>query len=134
MQVLLSIKPEFVERIFTGEKKFEYRKAIFRRNDVEKVIIYSTLPEGKIVGEFYIDRILTDTPQEIWNQTQTKSGINKQFFDEYFDGRSEAYAIKIGTVKRYDNPFRLDKMRTKVFAPQSFRYLSRDHFPEFASE
>lgn len=134
MQVLLSIKPEFVERIFTGEKKFEYRKAIFRRSDVEKVIIYSTLPEGKVVGEFCIDRILTDTPQEIWNQTQTRSGINKKFFDDYFDGKSEAHAIKIGNVKKYETPFRLDKMKKKVFAPQSFMYLSRDHFPEFAFE
>ncbi|WP_140312775.1 ASCH domain-containing protein, partial [Vibrio parahaemolyticus] len=119
MQVLLSIKPEFVERIFAGEKKFEYRKAIFRRSDVEKVIIYSTLPEGKVVGEFSIDKILTDTPQVIWKKTQTKSGINKEFFDEYFSGRSEAHAIKIGNVKKYNNPFKLDDMKEKVSAPQS---------------
>ena len=26
MKVLLSIKPEFVQEIFTGKKKYEYRK------------------------------------------------------------------------------------------------------------
>lgn len=132
MQVLLSIKPEFVERIFAGEKKFEYRKAIFRRSGVEKVIIYSTLPEGRIVGEFSIDKILTDTPQAIWKKTQTKSGIKKEFFEQYFNGKSEAHAIKIGNVVKYENPFKLDKMKTKITAPQSFRYLSHEHFPEFA--
>ena len=30
MKVLLSIKPEFVEKIFSGEKRFEYRKNIFK--------------------------------------------------------------------------------------------------------
>ncbi|EGQ8705414.1 ASCH domain-containing protein [Vibrio parahaemolyticus] len=134
MQVLLSIKPEFVERIFAGEKKFEYRKAIFRRSDVEKVIIYSTLPEGKVVGEFSIDKILTDTPQVIWKKTQNKSGINKEFFDEYFSGRSEAHAIKIGNVKKYNNPFKLDDMKEKVSAPQSFKYLPFDLLPELAFE
>ena len=28
MKVLLSIKPEFVQEIFTGKKKYEYRKDI----------------------------------------------------------------------------------------------------------
>ena len=27
MKVLLSIKPEFVQEIFTGKKKYEYRKS-----------------------------------------------------------------------------------------------------------
>lgn len=134
MQVLLSIKPEFVERIFAGEKLFEYRKAIFRRAGVEKVIIYSTLPEGKVVGEFSIDKILTDTPQMIWKKTRTKSGINKKFFDEYFDGRTEAHAIQIGNVRKYNSPFKLDDMKEKVSAPQSFKYLSCDLMPELAFE
>ncbi|EGQ9919642.1 ASCH domain-containing protein [Vibrio parahaemolyticus] len=134
MHVLLSIKPEFVERIFAGEKKFEYRKAIFRRSGVEKVIIYSTLPEGKVVGEFSIDKILTDTPQKIWSQTQTKSGINKEFFDDYFDGRTEAHAIKIGNVRKYINPFKLADMKEKVSAPQSFKYLSCELLPDLAFE
>ena len=51
MKVLLSIKPEFVKEIFEGRKKFEYRKSIFTK-DVTSVIVYSTKPEGMIVGEF----------------------------------------------------------------------------------
>ena len=43
MKVLLSIKPEFVQEIFTGKKKYEYRKAIFTRS-VDKVVVYSTKP------------------------------------------------------------------------------------------
>ena len=31
MKVLLSIKPEFVEKIFSGEKRFEYRKFAFKK-------------------------------------------------------------------------------------------------------
>ena len=31
MKILLSIKPEFAERIFDGSKKYEFRKVIFRK-------------------------------------------------------------------------------------------------------
>ena len=39
MTVLLSIKPEFAEKIFNGTKKFEFRKSIFKNTDVKKVVV-----------------------------------------------------------------------------------------------
>ena len=67
MKVLLSIKPEFVQEIFTGKKKYEYRKAIFTRS-VDKVVVYSTKPVGMIVGEFTVENILNDTPSTLWTR------------------------------------------------------------------
>ena len=49
MKILLSIKPEFVKEIFSGKKKFEYRKSIFTNKKVTSVIVYSTMPVGQIV-------------------------------------------------------------------------------------
>lgn len=62
MKVLLSIKPEFVNEMVLGNKKFEYRKSIFKRADVTDVVVYATKPYGKVVGEFKIDRIIDDNP------------------------------------------------------------------------
>lgn len=31
MKAMLSIKPEYVERILSGEKTYEFRRTIFRR-------------------------------------------------------------------------------------------------------
>ena len=56
MKILLSIKPEFVEEIFSGRKKFEYRKAIFTNKKVTSVIVYSTMPVGKIVASLPLKR------------------------------------------------------------------------------
>jgi len=56
MKILLSIKPEFVEEIFSGRKKFEYRKAIFTNKKVTSVIVYSTMPVGKIVWWMNLSR------------------------------------------------------------------------------
>ena len=60
MNVILSIKPEFVEKIFSGEKQYEYRKVLFKQK-VDTVYIYASRPISKIVGEFKIAEIICDT-------------------------------------------------------------------------
>lgn len=51
MNVILSIKPEYVSEIIAGRKRFEFRKAVFAKS-VEKVYIYASAPISKVVGEF----------------------------------------------------------------------------------
>ncbi len=123
MKALLSIKPEFVEKILSGEKLFEYRKAIFKRPEVKSVVIYSTMPEGLIVGEFEIGEILAKHPEDLWEQTKDASGINKQFFDQYFLDREVAYAIEIKEFKRYETPINPYEIEAGFKAPQSFKYI-----------
>ena len=83
MNVILSIKPEFVEKIFSGEKQYEYRKILFKQK-VDTVYIYASRPISKIVGEFKIDEILCDTPENIWKETKRQSGVTRNFFDKYY--------------------------------------------------
>lgn len=121
----MSIKPEFVKKIFNGEKKFEYRKAIFRNPNVDTVVVYTTKPCGKVVGEFAIKQILCDSPEKIWENTQDFTGISKEFFDEYFRDKEKAYAIEIGDVTQYKHPLSLSEFDKDIKAPpQSFQYLS----------
>lgn len=124
MKALLSIKPEFVEQIFKGVKKFEYRKALFK-NKVSHVVVYSTMPVGKIVGEFEIEDIIQDKPSKLWSQTQQHSGISHNFFKDYFKGRSRAFAIKIKNPTRYKTPIDPYKAYDNFTAPQSFLYFER---------
>ena len=124
MKVLLYIKPKFVESIIKGNKKYEYRKAIFKKN-VDTVVIYKTTPFCKIIGEFEIDGILYDTPENIWQITQEFAGITQDYFDKYFYNRKIAYAIKIGNIKQYELE---PKDIIKQFkAPQSFMYWDVEH-------
>lgn len=123
MKVLISIKPEFVEKIFSGEKQFEYRKSIFKRQNIDTIIIYETKPIGKIVGEIQFNEILVDTPQNIWNKTKEKSGISEKFFFEYFQNRNLAYAIKINKTIKYGKAINPKEEGLIFTAPQSFRYI-----------
>lgn len=120
--VLLSIKPEFAHKIFEGSKKFEFRKRIFKDTSVKKVIVYSSSPEQKVIGDFEIETILNDTPNNIWIQTKLYSGISQEFYDEYFEGRDKAYAIKVASTKMYRKQKTLADFNLQS-APQSFAYV-----------
>ena len=137
MKVLLSIKPEFVREIFQGRKKFEYRKNVFTKH-VTQVVVYSTKPEGMIVGEFSVKRIfsvqsgflLSDTPEKLWEKTSFVSGISKEFFDQYFKGRDKGYALQIENPVLYKKPINPFDVFTSFVAPQSFKYLEEDDIEE----
>jgi len=122
MTVLLSIKPEFAFKIFDGSKKYEFRKIIFKRNDVKKVVVYASSPVQQIIGEFEISEIISDTVESVWEKTSKYSGITKTVYESYFNNKSIAYAIKVGSIKKYTAPKFLWDYNIN-FAPQSFVYL-----------
>ncbi len=123
MTVLLSIKPEFANKIFDGSKKYEYRRAIFKRSDIRRVVVYASSPVKKVIGEFTIDNILEDKVEAIWNETSLMAGISKKYFMSYFENKDKAYAIKIGHVTRYRTCRNLSDYNI-VYAPQSFAYIN----------
>lgn len=124
MKILLSIKPEFAEKILQGEKHYEFRKVLPKAPGIKTIIIYATLPLGKVVGEFDIAEILSDTPRNIWSETADFSGISKRFFNDYFEGREVAHAIKVKKVRRYSSPRELSSILASGIAPQSFCYIN----------
>lgn len=123
MLVLLSIKPAHVANILAGTKTFEFRRRIFARKDVKHVLIYSTKPVGRFVGEFEIAEILCDRPDRLWKQTRLGSGISKEFFDDYFEGREEGYALRIGRVRAFSRHVVPSEIIQGFSPPQSFMYV-----------
>jgi predicted transcriptional regulator len=123
MKVLLSIKPEYAEMIFSGEKQFEFRKAVFRNPAVKTVVIYATKPVGKVLGEFDVEEILAEKPSTLWPLTSKFAGISRLFFNEYFRGRKTAYAIRVREARRYVTPLNLGAVLGSGVAPQSFCYI-----------
>jgi predicted transcriptional regulator len=121
---LLSIRPQYAEAIFRGEKRFEFRRTVFRKS-VDVVVVYITNPVGMVVGEFDVEEIISDDVSGLWSRTNAHAGINRKLFFEYFAGCELAHAIVIGGVRRYKRPLELQKT-FGVRAPQSFLYLAND--------
>jgi len=122
MRVLLSIKPEFALKIFDGSKRYEYRRAIFKNQEVNRVIVYASDPIKKIIGEFEIEDILHEEPQSLWVKTKRNAGISKKRFFNYFTNKSKGYAIKVKATRVYDDPLPLSSFMISS-PPQSYMYL-----------
>lgn len=122
MKVILSIKPKFADLIFQGEKRYEFRRSIFKDKRVTKVIVYASSPISKVIGEFEIDNVINEEIGLLWSTTKAHSGISKQYYEEYFKGKKTGYAIKIKRPRRYQNLLSIeDKFGIKP--PQSFAYI-----------
>ena len=123
MNVLLSIKPKYVEEIMNGNKKYEFRKSVFKcREDVELVYIYSTSPVKKIVGVFTIKNIIEDHPRNLWENFREFSGIEKEEFFSYFGDRKNGFAIGIENVEVFEDPIDPKSSNPDFVPPKSFYY------------
>lgn len=120
-KILLSIKPEYVNRIFSGTKRYEYRKRLAKEK-VDEIIIYCTYPIMKVVGSVSIIGVKQGNPQELWEETENFSGIEYSDYMEYFETSDTAYAYVLGDFKKFQN-VKLLKEYGIDFAPQSFVYL-----------
>lgn len=119
--ILLSIHPEYVRQILAGSKKFEFRRNVAKRH-VDRILIYSTSPEMKVVGSVSVLGVLKDTPQKLWQKTKDFSGISRDRFMEYFSQKEIAYAYQLGEVKKFNKAKNLSEYGISA-APQSFVYI-----------
>lgn len=122
MKIILSIKPEFAEKIFEGTKKYEFRRTLFKNTQVKGVVVYASAPISKIIGEFEIETVLHQELDSLWDDTGEYSGITKDYYQQYFDGKQTGYAIKVKKTRKYKEPICI-KEAFGVKAPQSFAYV-----------
>lgn len=124
MNVLLSIKPKYANQIVNGDKKYEFRKSVFKIRDLEMVYIYSSSPVKRIVGAFVIKNIIEKHPKQLWKEYKDFSGIDEDEFFNYFRGREQGFAIEIGDVEVFD-PINPKDHIPNFVPPQSFCYTSK---------
>lgn len=122
-KILLSIKPQYADLIFSGKKKYEFRRTIFKNRNVKIVVVYASSPVQKIIGEFQIESILQADLKNLWKQTKKYAGIEEDYFYEYFSNKSDGFAIKIAKTKKYKKALCI-KEDFNLLPPQSFAYLS----------
>jgi predicted transcriptional regulator len=122
MKVILSIKPEFAEKIFNGTKKFEFRRRIYKNEKVKSVIVYASAPISMVIGEFAIETVHFDDLNSLWDSTSEFAGISEAFYREYFSGKNFGYAIEVKEVKKYREPVGI-RESYGIAPPQSFAYV-----------
>ena len=120
-RMLLSIKPEYVSKIISGKKKYEFRKFHCRKG-IDTIVIYATAPMKKVIGEVTLLDIIEGDVEYVWHETRGFGGILKRDYKEYYKEREIAIAYQLGEVTVYDEPKRLEDLGLD-YAPQSFVYI-----------
>lgn len=123
MNLLLSIKPKYVEKIIDGTKKYEFRKVGFRDRDIDFVYIYASSPIKKIVGKFEVKEIIEGEPPALWEELKDYSGIDEEEFFSYFRGKSRGLAIGIDNLDIFKKPLDPNAHLQNFTPPQSFKYI-----------
>lgn len=129
--LFISIKPEFVEKIFNGSKTIELRKSAPNVKKDDTIIIYSSSPVMSVIGLCKVKEIIALSPNKLWNQYSRDLGIDKKRYFEYYDGKEIAVGIFLKDIKKIKKEISLSTLRAKFnkfHPPQTFMYFDKAAF------
>ena len=129
-QLLMSIKPEFAERIMKHKKTVELRRKFSTRWLNHRINIYASAPVMSLMGEARIAGIVANKPEVIWERFQTQIGCSREEFDAYAAGTDELYAIELDDVHPYRDRLPLIQIsqwvNESLTPPQSYFTLEKN--------
>ena len=76
-QVIMSLKPEYGELVFSGSKTVELRNRIVRIDPGTTIWMYFTSPVSKIVGVVDVRSVVYGSPLEIWRRFHERMCIDQ---------------------------------------------------------
>ena len=134
--LLLSLKPHYADLIFGHLKTAELRRRIASDVQNRDVFIYVSSPIMALRGGFRVGEVWQGAPEKVWSIVQQRAGVNKQDFDDYFEGQVNAKALEITQIWECETPVSLNELRgtfSNFVVPQSWRYV-RDNEVHFLQQ
>lgn len=98
--VIISIRHQYAEKIYSGEKLYEFRK---RRPNIvfgTRCWIYEPLPIGKVTGFFIYTGCYRDEKTKVWDFCKKAAGIDRKKFMQYYSRDLYANAWQAGSARR----------------------------------
>ena len=138
--ILISIRPEWCQKIMAGRKTIEVRKTRPKMNPPFKCYIYKC-GNGKVIGEFVCDEIISiDGAGRIPSDIARPTCLEPAELHQYL-GAAVGYGWHISNLKIYDHPRELlefnavpneaqealgVKPKPITRPPQSWRYVEEE--------
>ena len=127
--ILISIKPRFAVKIFSGEKTVELRKCAPKIKKDDYVMIYVTAPVKELWGICRVKEIIKDDTDKLWNLVHGKAGITEKEYQNYYGTCKKGVGIVLKNISCTLKPISLHKLKSawpKFSPPQTYKYFSRD--------
>ncbi len=124
--LLISVRPKYAEKIFSGHKKVELRRVQPKHlTSGAIVLLYVSSPVKSLAGAFRVSRIVKEPVKKLWKSVQAIAGITKDEFFTYYNGIPYGVGIFFNEYILFQNPIGLDELKIKIdkfYPPQGFRY------------
>ncbi|MEE3343794.1 MAG: hypothetical protein VZS44_06870 [Bacilli bacterium] len=113
--IFISIKPQYIKLIITGEKNYEFRKYI-PKEKINKLYVYETTPTKSLKYIMTIDKII-EYPNKI-----KEPGYGNEDFNNGL--KKSKYAYHISKVEELDKSIELSELKSiySFTPPQSYAY------------
>jgi predicted transcriptional regulator len=120
--LVLSIKPEYSNKIVAGEKTVELRRRFpTTLQPGTIVLIYATSPTRALIGLAEIAGVLQGPISVIWKKFASEACIKRTDFDSYFTGAEIGFAIKLRGARPLRRVLELQEFRDRFqFEPPQF--------------
>lgn len=121
--VLLSIKPRYVDMLASGCKTVEIRKRPVRVPAGARIWIYASSPRRQVVASATLEAVVMESPEEVWRVFGDRTGIDRQDFDAYVGEAEVVAALCLTEITELDAPVCLRGEARASRPPQSYAYL-----------
>jgi len=121
--VLISLEERHANNIFAGTKRVELRRRTMHVSEGTVVWLYVKCPVGRVLGKAVVAATHSLTPNQIWRQFGSCSGLNRIEFFNYFEGLKTAFVLELKDVSRLKEGVSLSALRdasTGFHPPQFF--------------
>jgi predicted transcriptional regulator len=125
--VVLSIRPQFAEKILAGTKTVELRRRFSGAVPPGAMAcIYSTTPTRALTGTATISAVEKMSIPALWKEYKGAAAIPRPEFDSYFQGVDVGYAILLTSPRSFQRPIPLSELRSACDfePPQSYFYAT----------
>lgn len=82
--LFIAVKPEYANKLISGQKDIELRKMRPHIQPGDYVIIYASAPVKAVIGFGKVKNIIECTPNEMWAKYSLRLGIMQQDFESYY--------------------------------------------------
>ena len=89
----ISVRPKYADKIFDGSKTIELRRTRPSITSGDKLFVYTTSPVMELTGCCLVVKVISCTPEKLWEQAKKYAYIKEKDYWDYFHNCDTAYAI-----------------------------------------
>ena len=122
--IMISLKPEYIQMILRGEKKYEYRRGILYKEACH-ALIYSSSPQMSLFFYAKLGEPVIAPREEISQLRESEGGCSYEEMMAYLEGAKQCSATPILEYKKFKeiDLYELRQLKEGFHPPQRVTYL-----------